>query len=498
MSMEGGKFYYEQEIVSHNAGVYVGLIEDSPNANASSLGYQPTGYGYYSANGQSYNNGGGTSYGNTFTAGDVISVAFDGTTGKLWFAKNGTWQSSATKAEIVAGTTTNAARYNMPTNCRPAFSGYEQQESNFNFGQRAWKYPNSVPTGFKALCTQNIPDTFSGEDAGTINNPSKYFESITHVGTGATLDVNVGFQPDFIWLKRYDTAKSAGFFTSVGGVNKFSVPSAQDVERDDGSDNLTNFLSDGFRLGADSYYAYFNTSGADMVSYNWLGGTTQANTAGTIDVASGKQSVNTTAGFSVTEFENVANSQTIGHGLSEKPQFIITKNVDNSVHWQIYHEGAGASAKTYLSDGSAAVSSSMWGSGPDNTVFTYDDGTTNTVIAWCWHAIQGYSAFGKYEGSGDTDGPFVYTGFKPRWLLIKAIDTTAHWRLFSSELEVDENPYNYGLYPNLANANETAAEFNTDILASGFKPRGNSIHNVASTLIYAAFAENPFKLSRAN
>jgi hypothetical protein len=266
----------------------------------------------------------------------------------------------------------------------------------------------------------------------------------------------------------------------------------------EGTNNgITAFNSNGFSVGA---VGDTNTNGATIVGWNWkAGGTAVTNNDGN---RTASVSANTTAGFSVvTWIFSTSATNTIGHGLGVAPSFIIVKDRSSAVNWDVYHVSLGYTQRLILNTTGAAAAG-YFAAAPTSTVFSMTTAAytnNDNIVAYCFAPIAGYSAFGTYTGNGSADGPFVYTGFRPRWVLVKNYDLVSgeNWYLIDSS----RNTYNVassGLFPNLTNA-EGGTNVSEDFLSNGFKIRatGTPLNNSGGTYIYAAFAENPFKYARA-
>jgi len=331
----------------------------------------------------------------------------------------------------------------------------------------------------------------------TINKGASYFNPVTYTGTGSTLALTgVGFQPDWVWIKGRSGATDHGLYDAVRGVQKDLVSNSTTAETTQ-TTGLTAFGSDGFTIGA---LAKLNTSAATYVAWNWLGAnTTASNTSGTI---SSTVSANTTSGFSIVSYTgNGSSAQTVGHGLGVVPKMIIVKNRSSVVSWYVYHASLGNTTEIYLNLTLAASGgSTVWGSTtPTSSVF-YNGGNTNTssanFIAYCFAEIKGYSKFGSYTGNGSTDGPFVYTGFRPKYVLWKNTSTGADgWYCYDSVRQTYNAETTY-LSPNVSNA-EGSNGGPMDFLSNGFKVRntGTDMNTNGNTYIYASWAENPFVLT---
>jgi hypothetical protein len=328
----------------------------------------------------------------------------------------------------------------------------------------------------------------------------------TYTGTGATLAVSnavnsVGMQPDLVWIKNRSGVNSHQLVDSIRGVTKylFSDATAADDTR---TDQVTAFSTSGFSLSALVVNTAVNNTGNNYVGWQWkAGGTAVSNTAGTI---TSSVSANTTAGFSVVTYTGTGANATVGHGLGVAPAFIITKARSAVQSWYVYHSATGGTKTLYLNlTDAAGVDNRIWNN-TDPTTSVFSIGTVGpnasgvTQVAYCWAPVAGYSAFGSYTGNGSTDGPFIYTGFRPRYILIKSSGSAQGWVLQDSSRQ----PYNYTLR-NALFANDSMAELNdaypTDFLSNGFKIRnaGDGVNTSAITYIYAAFAENPLKYANA-
>jgi hypothetical protein len=329
----------------------------------------------------------------------------------------------------------------------------------------------------------------------------------TYTGTGANQSISnavntVSFQPDFVWGKNRTSADNHAAYDSVRGVQKRIQPNST-VAEDTSALYLTAFNSNGFSLGTDGQ---LNNSGSSFVAWQWkAGGTAVSNTAGTI---TSSVSANTTAGFSVVTYTGTGANATVGHGLGVAPSMVIVKNRLQAYNWTVYHIGLGGATNILnLNSTSASVASAVQfnGTNPTLSVFSVGAGgvannntntTSDTFVAYCWAPVAGYSAFGSYTGNSSADGPFIYTGFRPRWLMIKNITVAGQWMIWDSSRDT-YNPEAARL-----DAQDSAAEVSVsigDFVSNGIKIRqtGTSYNATGSTYIYAAFAENPLKFSNA-
>jgi len=383
-----------------------------------------------------------------------------------------------------------------------SFAGNKVSQGNTD-GNGIGDFYYTPPTGYLALCNENLPndDTF---ELLTGEKPSDYFNTVLY--TGNNLDsqsiTGVGFQPDFVWIKERDSTSDHFLMDAVRGATKF-LQSSDTIAEVDNSDVLQSFDSDGFTVGTSGGTNANNT----YVAWNWkAGGTPVSNTDGSI---TSSVSASTTAGFSIVSYTGTGSNATVGHGLSQAPEMVIVKNRDNTAQpesWPTYSAEIGATKYLFLNETNAAATYSlMWNdTAPTSSVFsvgTYS-GTNysgDALIAYCWHSVPGFSKFGSYTGNGSGDGPFVYTGFRPAWVMIKRTDSANYWMILDNKRNT-YNPANTGLYPNLADAESNFGNSTgIDFVSNGFKHKDNVASTNASggTYIYMAIAEDPFKYGNA-
>ena len=342
-----------------------------------------------------------------------------------------------------------------------------------------------------------------------IDKPSDYFNTVLYTGNGSTQSITgVGFQPDWVWMKQRNAAQSHVLIDSVRGVLKRLRSDQSDAE-DTKANSLTAFGTDGFTLGS----AYeVNDSSDTYVSGNWKAGTSFTNDASATGIGSidSTGSVNTTSGFSICSYTGTGSAGTIKHGLSTAPKMIIWKNRSATASWQVYHHTLPLSSGEYqalqlnLTNVSAPFGTYnfMNATAPTSTVFSLDgvpemNGNGNSIIAYCFAEKQGYSKFGSYTGNGNADGTFVYTGFKPAFVIIKKTNSTGDWTMYDNK----RIGYNGGVYRLKPNTNEAGNTSNVmDLLSNGFKLRvtDGDKNGSGDTFIYMAFASNPFTTSTDN
>ena len=327
----------------------------------------------------------------------------------------------------------------------------------------------------------------------TINKSSEYFNTKLYTGTGATQSITgVGFQPDFLWIKSRGLARSNQINDVVRGAGKIIATDNSSVEFTD-TNRITTLDSDGFTLGSNDNV---NGSSDNLVSWNWLAnGSGVSNTDGSI---TSTVSANTTSGFSVVTYTGTASNATVGHGLGAKPAMIIAKNlITNGEDWAVYHKSLGGYQYYLKLNGTTAVltNTNRWNAEPDTNVFNVGavgetNGSGTSQVAYVFVEKKGYSKFGSYVGNGNADGPFIYTGFKPAFIITKCSSASGEWEIY------DNKRTTYNVATSTLEAQSSSAELNyysIDILSNGFKQRQsyNTQNQSGATFIYMAFAEEP-------
>jgi len=612
-AVKSGKWYLETlrsaNSVTGGMGVFNTLTDSSGN---------PTEKYMYYTTGNKDTNGSQSAYGASWGQGDLISTTYDATNGQVSFYKNGVSQGVAFTLDTSKYWQFGIQSYTQNT-----------QEDIINFGQEgtfignktaggnadANGYGNffyTVPTGFLALCTQNM----STELTIPVNKGADNFNTITYTGTGSTQSMTgVGFQPDFVWLKSRSNTHYHNLYDSVRGATRAMFSNSTDDEVIEAG-NLQSFISDGFTAGG---FAGTNGSSKTYVAWNWKAGTsapantyavkvvsdsgnkyrfddygtsaitlelqeggtftfdqsdasnaghplrfsstsdgthgggseytTGVTTTGTPGQAGAKTvitvagsaptlyyycsvhsgmggqantgslfgftnvkgtlqgvvSPNTTAGFSVVTYTGTGANATVGHGLGKAPNLVIVKLRSGGSSWAVYSRAVGATKVAYLESTSAFFVSggnSFWNdTNPTSSVFSLgNEATVNssggTLVAYCFADIEGYSKIGTYTGNGSTDGPFVYTGFRPAWVMRKSSSNAETWSILDSTRSAI-NAAQDVLKPNTNDAEGSATWSTIDILSNGFKMRATdaSTNGSGNTYIYMAFAENPLVTS---
>ncbi len=466
-----GKFYAEFSFDVVNATASIGV--DVVTATAGALNTSSTNVSYRSG-GNRRVLGTETAYGASWVANDIIGVAVDTAANTVEFFKNGTSQGVITSSAFFA-----------QGDCVFAMSKDDVGSPNgfANFGQRPFSY--TPPTGFLALNTQNLPTP-------TILKGNQYFDATIWTGDGNSTRTisSVGFQPDFVWVKQRDIAQNHALSDSARGAGNILFSDATSADFTSGIyGQITSFNSNGFTAskGTDPTLSFFNRNAGSYVGWQWKEGATQG-----FDIVTG-----TSTGATGT--------LTLAHNLGVAPSMVIAKNRDLADNWYSWHQSLGASSggfRVQLNQTNAVVvSGGIWGTGhtSSNVLFGQNNWFTASgqrIVAYLFSEVAGFSRFGSYTGNGSADGPFVFCGFRPRFVMIKRTDTTGTW------LIEDTGRNTYNLTDLSLSAESSAAETTQtsignpiDVLSNGFKCRGTGASSNASggTYIFAAFAENPFK-----
>lgn len=490
IGITSGKWYWEwtQQTTAKDGGGGV-IASDVSIGNDTTAWNSSFWYELYAWSGQKRNNGSYSAYDSfTGTNGDIYMASFDATNGVIWFGRNGAWLGSATLAEIVAGTTTHAAFTGIPNTKTwlPFVESANGCQFTVNFGATAFAY--TPPTGFKALCTANLP-------AVSIKQPSKQFNIALWTGDGGSSKAitGIGFQPDFLWAKNrsYVSGSPHSLSNVVCGVTNALASNTTSAES---AGDVLSFDADGFTVKATSNW-FINRSGDAIAGWCWkAGGAASSNTAGSV---TSQVSVNATAGFSVATFAMPSSGViTVGHGLGAVPSMMILMYRGSSGQSKIvYHTSRGNTKGLQLNATAAEGTYSIWNNTtPTATVATLNGswaGVAENAVLYCFAEIPGFSKFGSYVGNGSTDGPFVACGFRPRWVMVKRTDAVGQWLIMDAARDTANVVSNY-LKAESSNAELAfAAE---DFISTGFKVRTSDTSWNASggTYIFAAFAEYPF------
>ena len=477
-----GKWYWEVTCVSKTGTNYQVMLTSSSTSYNTNPWLQ-----YRSSDGVVTINGSSAGTFSTFTTGDVIGVTFDASNSQVVLYKNNTL--------VTTQTISNTSNTYIYAALGSDSSGGTMTYA-INFGQRPFSY--TPPTGFLPLNTYNLPTP-------TILQGDDYFNAVLWTGNGASgrSITGVGFAPDWTWIKDRTGTSSHFLLNTISGATKTLFTNNTSAELTE-SQGLSAFGSDGFTVGNDTGV---NESPRTYVAWNWKASNAAgvSNTQGTI---TSTVSANTTAGFSIVTYSgNGTSGATAGHGLGVKPAMVIIKGRNASTgasEWVTQHQslsgGVSASSSTFTlsSYTSVVYLSGTYAAG----AYGFDaqiNGASGTYVAYCFSAVAGYSAFGSYTGNGSTDGSFVFTGFRPRFIMIKRTDSADDWIMMDSS----RSTYNVAILTLYANGS-FAEDSNVtnraeDFLSNGFKIRSSGVYLNASsgTYIYMAFAESPFKIARA-
>ena len=475
------KWYFEVTFVTGGSGCGIGITSNPSSTFNFYPGFDTSSYLYIS-DGSKAIAGTYTSYGSSYGAGAVIGVAYDGTSGTLTFYKNNTSQGSAV-------TSLTGTFFALVAN----LSGSGTNTLSFNFGQQPFTY--TPPSGYVALNTYNLPTP-------TIAQGNKYFDISLWTGNGSSQTItNSGvFQPDFVWAKGRSDAYSNILVNAVTGANQFLLTDSTQAEATS-SALVSAFTSSGFSIGSSTS---INNSSSTYVGWQWkANGSGSSNTNGSI---TSTVSASTTAGFSIVTYTGTGTAGTIGHGLGVAPSMIIVKSRSAVGDWPVYHSSVGNGSYTLLDTNAAsAASSTIWNAtSPTSSVFSVGINTvSNTVsvtyVAYCFAPIAGFSAFGSYTGNNSTDGPFVYCGFRPAYIMVKRSSSAGNnWQVLDTKRSTYNVMADY-LYASSSAKENYDTAVGIDSLSNGFKIRGTdgNTNSSGATYIYMAFAENPFQYANA-
>lgn len=465
VAVSSGKYYWEVTYTNQAGGAMLGVAL-ADTTGITYVGETANSYGYYDGSGFKYNSSTSSAYGATYTVNDVIGVALDLIAGTLTFYKNNVSQGVAFSG--------------LSGSFVPAISdgtGGAGSVFTFNFGQRPFAY--TPPTGFLCLNTFNLPDP-------VIKKPNQFFDVSLYVGTAPTPQTvtGLGFMPDFTWIKGRGYATSSVLENSVTGAGNGLRSDSTAAEFSDPTGRLVSFNSNGITVGsADDV----NRSGSTMAAWQWKKGATP--------------------GFDVVAYTGNAANRTISHALGVAPKLMIIKDRTAVDSWWVWHQALAATDYLALNTTAAtATVATLWNStAPTSAGFSLgvsSGGNTSgdNYIAYLWSEVPGFSKFGSYTGNGSADGPFVYCGFRPKFVMVKRTDSTSDWLIY----DVARSTYN--AMDSLLFPDSSAAEANgngnyIDVVSAGFKIRVSSaqpaLNASSGTYIYAAFAEAPTKFANA-
>lgn len=467
------------------------IINGSGTEAIGRIGY-PGSICYLASDGDIYIDNAVVASGATPATSDIVGLAYDPATGKVWFSLNGVWLNSG----VPAAGTGQCATLSTSITWAIALTEAGSQDVFTNFGQRPFAY--TPPAGFMALCTKNSPEP-------VIKNPKLQFDVLSYTGTGSTRSVTGAlFQPDFVWAKNRTTASDHQLYDTVRGATNALFSNTAGTESLV-AEGVTSFDSSGFSVGSSS----INQNSNAIVSWLWkAGGSAVTNTAGSI---TSQVSANTIAGFSIVTYTGTGVDATVGHGLGVAPSMVIYKGRGNqSLNWIVYHRSISPTSFLELNTPSSSLSSTsftVFGTAPTATTSNVlhvgrninarnTNETGYNYVAYCFAEIPGFSRIGSYVGNGSADGPFVNLGFRPAFVIVKRTDATSDWAILDNKRNA-ANPVGLELDANLSQA-EITPGWSYDFVSNGFKYRSATGLNVSgATYIYAAFAEAPFNYANA-
>jgi hypothetical protein len=533
-SQSDGKIYFEvynPNLVSNTNVHHMGLGSISLDINNASNMETAAGGGavvwtYANANGRNIyarQNGSvvaGVALPNAIAAGDIIAFASDSSTGKVWMSQNNSWLKangsfdgsnalSSSNYLFQLATGHELAPLTMPLSATPStigvlncgqdssFAGAKTPQGNQD-ANSVGDFYYAVPSGFLALCTSNLPSV------DVI--PSEHFNTVLYSGDDSTnrAITAIGFQPDFLWIKHRSVAYHHNQVDSVRGASNTLSSSASSAENFAGTGDVLSFDSDGFSIRNTSNWV-INGSGKTYVAWNWkAGGTASSNTNGSI---TSSVSANPAAGFSIVSYTGTGSNATVGHGLSAAPEMVIIKGRSIVENWTTYSKPVGATKAVFLNLTNAQTTSGVFfnNTTPTSSVFSIGvngsiNSNTNTYIAYCFHSVDSYSRVGSYIGNGNADGPFVHCGFKPAMIIFKVSSASGtNWMLLDNKRDPFNDDTPLYLHPDTSDADNANSGAPVDFVSNGFKVRtASSIRNPnGGTVIFIAFAENPFKHTNA-
>ena len=516
--VSSGKWYWEVRATGSAQYLNTGIVRTpfDPTSTGDS-GILSNEYVYIN-NGNKYNNNSSASYGASYTSGDIIGVALDLDADTLTFYKNGSSQGVA-YSSLPSGT------------YLPIFDCYNSSSWILNAGQEGTFVANETaqgntdangigdfyytpPSGFLALCSANLPDTTLSPNQST--QADDHFNTVLWTGNASNTHqiTGVGFQPDWVWIKERTNASSHYLIDSSRGLGtgdsfRALLSDNTDAEYTALNDQLRTLDSDGFTLddNTDTNF-YVNRNSQTYVAWNWKanGGTTSSNTDGTI---TSTVQANTTAGFSIVLYTGTGSNGTIGHGLGKVPKWILIKERNGTRNWIVYHaKNTSAPETEYLHINKTLAtqdSAVFWNdTAPTSSVISLGTGgavnfSGNNYVAFVFAEIEGYSKFGSYQPNGSTDGTYIHLGFSPSFFMAKSITASGYEWVIIDNKRTPFNEIKGYLVANEPSSESTSYNF-VDFLSNGIKIRassGNDVNASGHTVIYMAFADQPFKFSNA-
>ncbi len=526
--LSSGKWYIEIYIDGSPAGGFpmIGIVASGANSstlqNTSNAAALSITSDLQTVNGTKrvFGSTSSTSYGSGFSDGDICQMAIDIDNGKIWWGKNNTFFASGdpaagsnagdtftggTEMIVFVGSYSGAAYSICNAGQDDTFAGNVTAAGNADGnGFGVFKY--SPPTGFFSVASSNLSvsdDIDPAGDDGETENPSKQFGAVLYTGNGGSNAVTgLGFQPDLVWGKCRSHSQAPILIDSVRGQGLL-FSSLTNAEQTSNGPFMTSYDSDGFTLASSGSNP--NDSGRTYVAWCWrAGGSASSDASGDITV---NRSTNDKSKFSILTYTgNGSSGSTIAHGLGVKPAMTIIKERGATNGWNVWHQGYNSG--DYDSFAELNSTASWYANQGSNGPFTAAPGTdyltltaygqvnasSDTYVAYVWADVEGMQKFGSFEGNSDADGPFVYTGFRPQMVFVKAADATENWQVRDTTRSTFNANSQVRIYWNSANAEGSASTASPiDFLSNGFKVRGSNTEINGATMVYGAWADVPFK-----
>ena len=521
-----GKWYFELKFENNNTGGGLVSLFSLYDVNSESIGTNNftstagTFITYYAYQNRIYISNSYTAYTSNIgtQAGAIVSVAIDRDNNHMWVALNNTWINGTPN---FSDGTNKVASPTAGLDYGLAFSGdggaYNNAGWTCNFGQASdflgtetaqgnsdangfGDFYYAPPSGYLGLCSANLPisdDIDPAGDDGADDNPTKHFNTVIFDGNGSSNAVTgLGFKPDLIWGFTRDGGQSKRMIDSTRGGSS-RMYSDLDSAEDTSTATISEFGTDGFTATGG---AFNNDNNKDCGAWCWKanGGTTSSNSSGTI---TSTVQANTKGGFSIITYTGSGSNATIGHGLSSAPDFFLVKDRARAgEYWGVYHSSLGATKYLTLNtNAAAATNSNRWNDTEptDSLIGLGTNDNTNgssTYLCYAWHSVKGSSKFGTYTGNGNADGPFIYTGFRPRMLFFKRTSAGHNWITFDTATVTSNANDEYANW-DLGTASSQGASDKIDFLSNGFKLRstGSSFNGSGAEFVYGAWGDVPFK-----
>jgi len=522
IGLSTGKWYFEAKASDLSGNLFVGIVSTAQTGAEQEVGYHANDYGYKFASsgaGSIRTAGSENAYGNAISTSDILGVAIDLDNNKLYFSKNGTFQNSADPVSGSNGFSITAPSSTVAGAYFPTASDINSNNSStlqLNFGNPSFtiasgnadgngkgNFEYAPPTGYLAICSDNL----SSELTLPIGKGDTYFKNLKWDGDNTTRNITgVGFAPDFVWIRSRNAGAGHALFDKVRGASKQIGSDGSGAEQTTNEYGfVTAFGSDGYTLTPGNQGAYasgnVNMSGRNFIGWNWrAGGSGSSNTDGSV---TSTVSANTTAGFSIVTWTGTGANATVGHGLGAAGRYVvITKNRTDSVNWAVQHPSLAITESLRLDVQGAVLTGRTgdWNStAPTSTVFYVGtegatNGSSDNMVAYVFREIEGYSKFGTYTGNGNNgDGAFVYTGFRPSWVMTKnTVEGSTSWVMVDSA----RSPINPAYANIMADSQdaENSSDYMQGLHSNGFKWNSASswINKAGQKYVYMAFAENPF------